>query len=95
MKFAALIAASSFLLGIGNLAEGPTADYANFTAVMVLSSLLVWIVCKGLPAIHAAHRDERDALLARLDALEARRHEDTVLLRETLDKIVSHCMRQP
>lgn len=94
MKFTLLIITSNALLATGNLTDGPVSEYANLGAVAVLSSILVWIVMKGMPAIYAAHREERDALLVRLDCLESRRHEDSDKLREVLDKMLAHCMAE-
>ena len=94
MKFALLILTSNALLGIGNVTEGPLSDYANLGAVAVLSLILMWVVMKGYPAMLNDTREERGALLVRLDSLEMRRHEDSEKLREVLDKMLSHCMAE-
>lgn len=94
MKIALMIVTANVLLGVGNLTDNPISEFANLGAVAVLSAVLVWIVMKGTPAIYAAHREERDALLARLECMETRRHEDSERLRETLDKMLAHCMAE-
>lgn len=94
MKFAAIIVASNLLLGVGTLTDDPLASVAQLGAVAALSYLAIWERCMGTPASQKAHKRERDEAWAKIEAMDNRHHQDSERLRETLDKMLAHCMSE-
>ena len=73
---------SNFLLGAEGAADGQMANYANLGATVALSFIVIFMITKGLPYLLNSQREERDALLKRIDKRDEER--DALLLR--LDK---------
>ncbi len=94
MKFAIMVIASNVLLGVGTLTDDPLATLAQLGAVAALSYLAIWERCKGTPAAQKAHQKERAEAWAQVKAMDEQHSADSKQLRDTLERMLAHCMKE-
>jgi len=94
-RLAAVIGVSAAAKVVAEIVPSPISGYANLGATVALSVIVIFLITKGLPSLLLSQKQERDALLARLDKRDEDRRMDNEELRQTLEKMLAHCMSAP